>query len=62
MIERLIDLQLKMNERWSEMTDTQQQDFMNKVFEIAITNEKANDSAFKLMSDIYDQLKEENVE
>lgn len=62
MLTRLEDLQRKTNDSWAEMTDAQKQQLMNSVFKIAITNEKANDSVFSLMSDMYDQLKGEKAE
>lgn len=57
MLAKLEDLQRRANANWNEMTDSQKQELMNHIFKIAITREKANDSVFGLMSDMYDRLK-----
>lgn len=62
MLAKLEDLQRKANANWHEMNDAQKQELMNHVFKIAITREKANESAFDLMSDLYDRLKKESAE
>lgn len=62
MLEKIKRLQQRANDNWDEMNDSQKQSLMNVVFEIAINKEKANDSAFGLMSDMYDRLKKESAE
>ncbi|GEQ32185.1 hypothetical protein B795N_00670 [Marinilactibacillus psychrotolerans] len=62
MLAKLEELQRRANASWDEMTDSQKQELMNHIFKIAINKEKANDSVFDLMSDIYDRLKKESAE
>lgn len=62
MEEKLKRLKLYANENWEGMNDTQKQKLINQVFEIAIINEEANDSAFELMSSLYEKIFKENAE
>lgn len=62
MLAQLEELQRKANANWDEMTDSQKQELMNRIFKIAISNENSNDLAFGLISDMYDRLKEEDAE
>lgn len=62
MLERLKRLQLYANENWEGMNDTKKYKLMNSVFEIALRNEEANDSAFELMSSLYEKVYKESAE
>lgn len=62
MLEKLKRLQLYANENWEGMNDTKKHKLMNSVFEIALRNEEANDSAFELMSDLYEKIYKESAE
>lgn len=59
-IKRLEELRDKTNEVWHKMSDENKKEFMNAVFDVAVSNERRNEAYHEALFYFYDQIKKEN--